>query len=180
MVRRNSFSTACQMILATDTYYREKTAVVAGVLFRHWPDAAPVNEIAVCVEDIRTYEPGRFYKRELPCILELLDQLDDWPAIIVIDGFVHLRSRHYPALGRYLFDALNAKIPVIGVAKNPVKDTPADVELCRGKSRRPLYVTAAGMDLIQAKKHIANMHGNFRIPTLLKRVDQLCRKKIRP
>jgi len=45
----------------------------------------------------------------------------------------------------------------------------------RGDSRRPLYVTAAGLDPAAAALHVRSMHGPFRIPTLLKRVDQLCR-----
>jgi deoxyribonuclease V len=45
----------------------------------------------------------------------------------------------------------------------------------RGGSRRPLYVTAAGMELDEVVHHVTAMHGAFRIPTILKRVHQLCR-----
>ena len=45
----------------------------------------------------------------------------------------------------------------------------------RGDSAKPLFVTAVGMTLEEAKAHIASMHGEHRIPTLLRRVDQLCR-----
>lgn len=45
------------------------------------------------------------------------------------------------------------------------------LELQRGISRAPLYITAAGMDVTEAAQHIAEMHGPYRIPTLLKRVD---------
>jgi deoxyribonuclease V len=48
-------------------------------------------------------------------------------------------------------------------------------EVTRGHSLSPLYVSAAGMHLSDAMHHIQEMHGEFRIPTLLKRVDQLSR-----
>ena len=50
-------------------------------------------------------------------------------------------------------------------------------ELRRGTSRSPLYVTAAGMEATEAARHIAEMHGPHRVPTLLKRVDRLCREE---
>jgi deoxyribonuclease V len=45
----------------------------------------------------------------------------------------------------------------------------------RGASTKPLLITAAGMPEAQAAEHVREMHGAFRIPTLLRRVDQLCR-----
>jgi deoxyribonuclease V len=45
----------------------------------------------------------------------------------------------------------------------------------RGGSARPLYVTAAGLSADEAARRVRDMHGPYRIPTLLKRVDQLCR-----
>jgi deoxyribonuclease V len=37
-------------------------------------------------------------------------------------------------------------------------------------------VTAAGIDVEEAARHVAAMHGNYRVPTLLKRVDSACRQ----
>ncbi|PKN30756.1 MAG: endonuclease V, partial [Deltaproteobacteria bacterium HGW-Deltaproteobacteria-21] len=48
-------------------------------------------------------------------------------------------------------------------------------EVFRGRSKSPLYVTAAGMDPSEAAGHIRSMHGGHRIPTLLKQVDRLSR-----
>jgi deoxyribonuclease V len=39
-----------------------------------------------------------------------------------------------------------------------------------------LYITAEGIELETAKEYIHAMQGDFRLPTLLKRVDQLCRQ----
>ncbi len=45
----------------------------------------------------------------------------------------------------------------------------------RDSSKRPLIVTAIGIDESVAAKHIASMHGPYRIPTLLKWADHLSR-----
>lgn len=163
------------MILAVDAYYRGKTAVVAGVTFRNWPDAEPFRKITIRSNNVQEYIPGHFYKRELPCIMTLLDQLNRLPKIIVIDGFVQFGRKRRPGLGKHLYNKLNGSVAVIGVAKNPFKDPPLENELYRCNSKRALYVTSMGIDFRKAKTHIANMHGKYRIPTLLKRVDQLCR-----
>ena len=64
---------------------------------------------------------------------------------------------------------------MIGVAKTHFHGATAARPVLRGGSVGHLYVTAAGMDLATACGHIQNMHGNFRMPTLLKEVDRLCR-----
>ncbi len=50
------------------------------------------------------------------------------------------------------------------------------IPILRGLSKRPLYVTAAGMDAEVAAKCIVTMHGADRIPTMMKRVDFLSRR----
>ena len=49
------------------------------------------------------------------------------------------------------------------------------IEVLRGESKKPLYITAKGIDLHKAAEFIQKMHGDFRIPTLLKLVDSLGR-----
>jgi deoxyribonuclease V len=61
------------------------------------------------------------------------------------------------------------------VAKRSFLDTPEACEVLRGSSEKPLFVTAVGMPLSDAKQYISVMHGKNRIPSLLKKVDQLCR-----
>jgi deoxyribonuclease V len=48
-------------------------------------------------------------------------------------------------------------------------------EVIRGRSKVPLNVTAVGIDAAEAAECIRRMDGRHRIPTLLKRVDQLAR-----
>jgi deoxyribonuclease V len=159
------------MILAVDVDYREDKAVAVGVLFQNWQDSEPVEELVVEILTIAEYEPGRFYKRELPCVLALLQQFGQLPEFIVIDGYVYLDDNQKPGFGKHLYDALDGKSVIIGVAKNRFKDAPPETEIFRGGSKRALFVTAAGTS--EAKSFIMRMHGEHRIPTLLKRVDQL-------
>ncbi len=161
--------------IAIDVHYNEYSAVVAGLGFTDWRAAQADQEWVKCVGGIADYEPGAFYKRELPCILSLFGDLNTPIDTIVIDGFVTLGPALADGLGMHLYRALGASVPIVGVAKRPFKDTPSQCELFRGGSQKPLFVTAAGMEMDRAKGFIAEMHGCFRLPTLLKRVDQLCR-----
>ena len=165
------------MIIAIDVYYQDKKAIVAGVLFHFWDAPKTADEVVIEMEIDRVgeYEPGQFYKRELPCILALLETLETLPEIIVIDGYVYLGSEENPGLGQRLYDALEGRSIVIGVAKTRFQDTPATTEVYRGQSQNPLYVTAIGVGTSEAKRFIMDMQGESRIPTLLKRVDQLTR-----
>lgn len=163
------------MILAIDVHYRGSSASAAGVLFRDWEDREPVAAWAVAIPEVARYEPGQFFRRELPCILELLKQVEPLPEVILVDGHVCLDARGRPGLGRRLYDALEGRCAVIGVAKSRFKDTPPEAELCRGGSARPLYVTAAGFDPPDARPFILRMHGRHRIPTLLRQADRLAR-----
>ena len=51
------------------------------------------------------------------------------------------------------------KVPVIGVAKSMFRGATNAEAVLRGRSRRPLYVTAAGMDPVIAARNIQGMHG---------------------
>jgi deoxyribonuclease V len=164
------------MILAVDVDYREDRPWVAGILFRDWGDAQPAAERVVECEMTGDYRPGEFFRRELPCIERLLREIGQPVDCIVVDGYVYLGSERRPGLGKHLFDALEQQIPVIGVAKTPFRDTPDSTAVFRGPSTRPLYVTAAGVADDLARQRIRAMHGEHRIPTLLQRVDRLCRQ----
>ena len=162
------------MILAVDVSYRSREAVVGGILFRNWLDEKPVQEFIIPCLIQAGYRPGQFYLRELPCITAMLEHVGQPVDCIIIDGFVFLGKDKKPGLGKRLRDSVNNRVIVIGVAKSPYRDTPKSAEVLRGRSRRPLYVTADGISEKQAKLLIKNMHGKNRIPTLLKYVDRLC------
>jgi deoxyribonuclease V len=155
--------------LAVDVYYEENHAITAGVLFEDWQASTPVKEVVSYIEEVAPYEPGRFYKRELPCILKLIDENDLHIDSIIIDGFVFLDGHCRPGLGKHLYDVLNGRVPVVGVAKKPFKDIAADCEVIRGISHKPLYVTSVGIETDVARENVRNMHGKYRVPSLFER-----------
>jgi deoxyribonuclease V len=161
------------MIACFDVDYRADKAHIGAVLIRNWTDSRPFREYKKEISHIQDYVPGQFYKRELPCIMQLLDEIVEPIDGIVIDGYVWL-TEGKKGLGGYLYEALNQSIPVVGVAKNYFKDNTA-IEVFRGDSKKALYVSAAGIDAAIAAKKIEQMDGEFRNPTILKYVDQLCR-----
>jgi deoxyinosine 3'endonuclease (endonuclease V) len=165
------------MILAFDTYYHDPAAHTVCIAFHDWTQTEPTAIYRETISGIAAYEPGAFYKRELPCILSLLRQIDLNPVTtILIDGFVYLDDNRSPGLGAHLYAALDVRIPVIGVAKtNFATLHTLKQPVVRGSSERPLYITAIGTDLDLAAQQIARMDGTFRIPTLLKLLDQQTR-----
>jgi deoxyribonuclease V len=158
-----------------DVDYRAEGAVAACVLFRAWNDAASAGDLIERIAQVAPYEPGQFYKRELPCLLAVLSRVQEPLEAVVVDGYVWLADECRPGLGAHLHQALGSATPVIGVAKTRFASARLAVEVRRGQSNRPLHVSAVGMDASLAAGFIASMHGAFRLPTLLKRVDQLCR-----
>ncbi len=170
------------MIFAVDVYYQtdietgDVSAIAAGIIFNQWDDREAQQEVQVLISGVEEYEPGQFYKRELPCILKLLESLNQLPDIIVIDGYCYLDSSGRAGLGQYLYNTIGGKAIVVGIAKTRFEDIPSDTELVRGiSSQRPLYVTAIGTDITTAKSWVAAMAGEHRIPNLLKQVDRLSR-----
>ncbi|MES2041429.1 MAG: hypothetical protein V4495_26730 [Pseudomonadota bacterium] len=49
-------------------------AYAAGVVFHDWSDDKPEKTCVSHTTSVAGYVPGEFYKRELPCILQLLSQ----------------------------------------------------------------------------------------------------------
>jgi deoxyribonuclease V len=163
------------MIACTDVHYTQFHAIAACLLFRDWFDDYPCLELTERTEQPPPYEPGRFYRRELPSLLSVIARLPDRPKIVIIDGYVWLGDRSRPGLGAYLHEALCGTAAVIGVAKSLFREGTAVRAVTRGKSSRPLFVSAAGLDLNDAAERVIQLHGEFRIPTLLKKADRLCR-----
>ncbi len=166
------------MLLAVDVCYHEEEdlARVAGLLFADWTAATAELELTRTHGGLRPYRPGAFFERELPCILPLIAEVRSERALaaIIVDGYVDLGGGH-PGLGRHLFDALEGGCSIVGVAKSEFRGAEA-VPLLRGTSRRPLWVSATD-DPKAAAGRVASMHGESRMPTLLRAVDQLARAR---
>lgn len=60
-------------ILAVDVQYNgDVSAQVAGLVIAAWGDTKIVESLSFTKHGIEPYVPGEFYRRELPCILDLL------------------------------------------------------------------------------------------------------------
>jgi deoxyribonuclease V len=163
------------VIAILDVDYRGAGAVAAAVLAADWTDAVPAAEVVAQIPVAEAYVPGEFFRRELPCLLAVLDRCPVRPTLCVIDGFVWLGPGRR-GLGARVFEALGGSVPVVGVGKTAFRSAePVAARVCRAKSRQPLWVTAAGMELAPAAEAVRSMHGLHRLPTLLKRADRLAR-----
>ena len=162
------------MKLAIDTHYAGEQAITAGIGFEKWESDVDCGKFLTKTRIASQYVPGEFCKRELPGILSLLKDVPWRPDIIIIDGYVTLGENRI-GLGGHLFNVMDGKIPVVGVAKKVFTGNSTALPLLRGSSRKPLFITAMGIEVADAKTHIASMAGGNRIPTILKAVDSLAR-----
>jgi deoxyribonuclease V len=162
------------MLACLDVDYRPEVTVAACVLFRDWADRAEAYHLVDHGPPAAPYEPGHFYRRELPHLLRVLAAVKEPLETLVVDGYVWLGDDK-PGLGAHLHEALNRAVPVIGVAKTAYHSTGSAALVLRGHSLRPLFVTAIGLSTDDAAARVRRMHGPSRIPVLLNRVDRLAR-----
>jgi len=167
------------MILAIDVYYTDNKAKSVCIAFQDWTNEAPTETYIEEIEGVEEYVPGEFYKRELPCILAVLEGIDlSEVEAIIVDGFVILDDEGKYGLGGYLYDRLKQQIPIVGVAKRGFHQNELNVRrVLRGESQKPLFVTSIGIDLDLAAQKVENMHGAYRFPTLLKILDQVTKQE---
>ncbi|SFN37998.1 Endonuclease V [Chryseobacterium oleae] len=164
------------MIYAFDTYYDDYANTVC-IAFENWTSENESNIFTEKTDITSSYESGAFYKRELPCILSLLKTIELKEGdLIIVDGYVTLDNDGKIGLGGYLYEALDQKYPIIGIAKNEFAAPDSQRRnVLRGESKTPLFLTAMGADVDEILTKVEQMHGAYRIPTLLKKLDQLSR-----
>ena len=167
------------MLVALDVAYTETKGYAVAVAFAAWDAGAAEATYTATVSPIAAYEPGAFYKRELPCLLAVLAQLDlATISCLIIDGYVTLGDEQRPGLGQHLYEALGSRVPVVGVAKTRFAGVaPQVVPVLRGQSQNPLYITSVGLPVGEAARLVASMHGEYRFPTLLKLLDDSTKSK---
>jgi len=144
------------MILAFDTYYFDNKAKTVCLEFSEYNQKENFKVHTEIIENVEEYIPGEFYKRELPCIMSVLNQINlQNIEVIIVDGFVYLDDDKKYGLGGHLYEKLNRQIPIIGVAKTNFASIEKDKKaLYRGDSIKPLYITSIGIDLEEAFKNI--------------------------
>jgi len=161
-----------------DVHYKGTRARAACVLAESWESESPESSYVQDIDAVGPYEPGSFFRRELPCLISVLRLLPSLPQIAVVDGYVWLSSARRPGLGAYLYEALGRSTPVVGIAKTAfagVQSCDAVARVLRGSSRNPIFVTAVGMELDVAVRCIRRMAGKYRIPKMTRIADYLSR-----
>ncbi len=156
-------------------HYADPRAAVACVVLPSWQASEPMECVVRTVDGVMPYEPGAFYRRELPCIEAALKALRVVPEVLVIDGYVWL-GEGKKGLGAYLYESRGRLGAVVGIAKSSFVGAEPVGEVWRGQSQRPLFVSAIGMELAQACDHVREMHGEFRVPWAISEVDRLARE----
>ena len=106
-------------------------------------------------------------------LLALINTLAELPQAVIIDGYVWLDGRR-EGLGAHLREPLDRETAVIGVAKSRFEGASA-VTAYRREAQSPLFVTSAGLPVEDAARAVIFMHGQHRLPALLKRADTLAR-----
>jgi deoxyribonuclease V len=124
----------------------------------------------VLVDQVADYQPGEFFRRELPPMRAVLADVGDLD-LLIIDGYVTLDPGGRPGLGTYAHEEFG--VSVIGVAKTRFASAVHAIPVVRGTAKPPLYVTAAGIPPAAAAELVRTMTGRFRLPDALRRVDAL-------
>jgi deoxyribonuclease V len=158
---------------AVDVYYPTSGGARAAlVVATDSAFATVVDERVAWLAQAAAYEPGSFFRRELPATRAVLDGVEDLD-LLILDGYVDLDPAGRPGLGAHLYKEIG--IPVVGVAKTAFRSATHAAAVHRGVAKRPLYVTAAGLSVEQAARLVADMAGPHRLPDALRSVDRLSR-----
>ena len=167
-----------QVFAAADVHYLPcGGARAAAVLAADAVFSAVLAEKTVLVPRVLPYRPGELFLRELPPLQAVLADVSGL-GLLVVDGYADLDPAGRPGLGAHAHAAFG--VPVIGVAKSRFRAASHAVQVLRGSSSRPLFVTAAGMPPAEAASLVRRMAGHFRLPDALRRADALARTEKRP
>jgi deoxyribonuclease V len=164
---------AAGVFAAADVHYlRCGGARAAAVVAADAAFSVLLAEKTATVPQVTPYRPGEFFARELPPLRAVLHHVRGL-GLLVVDGYADLDPAGRPGLGAYAHGEFG--VPVIGVAKTAFRTATHAVAVQRGRSARPLFVTAAGMPAAEAADLIRHMAGPFRLPDALRRADALAR-----
>jgi deoxyribonuclease V len=102
--------------VAVDVHYlRSGGARAAAVVAADAAFSQVLAERTAVVPEVPPYQPGELYRRELPPLRAVLDDIGGL-GLLVVDGYADLDPGGRPGLGAHAHAELD--IPVIGVAKS--------------------------------------------------------------
>jgi deoxyribonuclease V len=100
---------------AVDVYYPPSGGARAALVVAADPAFdTVVDERVAWLAQVASYEPGAFFRRELPATRAVLNGVPNMD-LLIVDGYVDLDPAGRPGLGAKLHDELG--VPVIGVDK---------------------------------------------------------------
>ena len=154
-----------------DVHYPPSGGARAALLLASGPDFADVTGERVAeLPEVEPYEPGRFYRRELPPLRAVLAGVR--LSLLVVDGYVDLAPDR-PGLGAHCHAEFG--VPVVGIAKTSFHGATHAIPVLRGAATKPVWVTAAGLPAAEAAGIVLAMAGAYRLPDAVRRVDALAR-----
>ncbi|MGW0432939.1 deoxyribonuclease V [Micromonospora sp. NPDC003197] len=185
--------TSPRTVAGLDVAYAEDgQRLVAAVVVLDARTLAVVDSAVVAGRVAFDYVPGLFAFRELPTLLEALDQLTVEPDLLVCDGHGLAHPRRF-GLACHL-GVLTGR-PAIGVGKtllvgewdapagqrgswSPLRDGPETVGrvLRTQDGVKPVFVSVGHrMDLDNACAQVLALSPKYRLPETTRQADQLCR-----
>lgn len=165
------------MKLIVAVHFEGTQAQAAAVAFEAWDAAEATQTYLSRIGQVEPAVRGELDLRELPCVMQLLREHRLEPELILLEGFVHLDANETPGLGQHLYQALNGRVPIVGVSKRRLPGLAAQFEVMREEETPPLLVTCAGIDIGAAKARLRAMHGRKRVPTLMKLAARLAKSQ---
>ena len=85
--------------------------MAAGIAFADWRSDVIARTEVASLGRAQPYEPGQFFKRELPHLLGLIDRFGEPPATIAIDGYVTLGADQRDGSARGSFRLCTGRFP---------------------------------------------------------------------
>ncbi|MCW1968987.1 MAG: endonuclease V [Anaerolineae bacterium] len=158
------------MYFSCDVQYEQKIGYAAGICFQRLQSQSVDFVVTAILQPVAEYKPGEFYQRELPCLIELIKKLETLPKIIFIDGYVWLQNDQL-ALGGRLYEYLDRKVIVIGIAKSFLRIAGENISMYYKSSHRPIYISAAGLSLDDAMQCVKEMPYQGHLPLMMKYAD---------
>lgn len=189
-------TTSIRRVAGVDvSYAQDSDLLVAGVVVLDADSLEPLEKHFISGKSQVPYLPGFLSFRELPPLLDVLEQLSSPPDLIVCDG---QGIAHPRRMGVAAHLGLWVNIPTIGCAKSPLIRSPqpgptrgerAEIKLkgevvgysLRTRDRvKPVYVSPGHlMSLESACQWVLKLAPKWRLPETTRQADQLVGQEMR-
>ncbi|WP_405057735.1 deoxyribonuclease V [Kribbella sp. NBC_01505] len=193
-VDRTDYGPPPRTVAGLDVQY-DGDRLAAAVVVLEWETLAEVDRAVVPGRTAFPYVPGLFAFREVPALLDALEQLETTPDLLVCDGQGVAHPRRF-GLASHL--GVLTGLPSIGVAKTAFVGTHVEPAAERGSAAdlvldgevvgavlrtqdgvKPLYVSVGHrVSLATAISHTLHLSPRYRLPETTRAADRLCRRSL--